>query len=178
MRFFLVGMLLFSLMGCGPYMDVQHDTSVAISEYKTYNFYPTLSTNLSKEETIQVMQIISFQLFKYGYQKSDNPDFYVNFFVEENTYAVPIFETEDEEENAETGDEGEENENQRRTMDLQLVGLDQTLFLDIVDKTNDQLAWTVTISGYLEETPTERKLYEYYTQIFEKAFKKFYNATQ
>ena len=167
------------LTSCVSSLDIQYDENFDLSSYKTYNFYPVIDSNLPEDETKQIMQIIALQLFKQGYQKSRTPDFYINFFSEENTQYVPEF--------SEEIDTSENNTSPSYTVSrkekvdtnkirLKTVAIDQLLYLDVVDVKKDQLAWNVILEGSLEDPITEEKLFNYYTEIIESALKEFHET--
>ncbi|PVW13334.1 hypothetical protein DDV96_13280 [Marixanthomonas spongiae] len=166
-------------------MDVQHNESFDLTSYKTYNFYPTIAANLPEDETKLIMQAVALQLFKKGYDKSDTPDFYVNFFVEEYVSYIPdLSETKSGDAKNNQGAANQKNkkgtygEQQKektilQNMRLKTIAIDQALYLDVVDVKNDQLAWSAIIEGTIEAPVTEERIFQYYSERIEKAFKKF-----
>ncbi|RFN58691.1 DUF4136 domain-containing protein [Marixanthomonas ophiurae] len=168
MKYVLSFYMLLVLVSCSTTMDVQHDKTIDLSSYKTYSFYPTIDSNLPEEETKRVLQVIALQLYKQGYEKSKTPDFYVNFFVEENSSYRPIS---SEEKNNYTETRKEKADTNR--IYLKTIAIDQLLYLDIVDVKKDQLAWNVVIKGFIEEPITDERLFQYYSERIEKALKKF-----
>lgn len=151
-------------------MDVQYDKTIDLGSYKTYNFYPTIDSNLPEEETKRVLQIIALQLYKQGYKKSESPDFYVNFFVDENSSYRPISSEEKKKLNYAASKKKKADTSK---IYLKTIAIDQLLYLDIVDVKNDQLAWNVVIDGFIEEPITDERLFQYYSERIEKAFRKF-----
>jgi len=170
LKYILTLFLTFLLLSCNTTMDVQYDKTIDISSYKTYSFYPTIDSNLPEEETKRVLQIIALELYKQGYKKSETPDFYVNFFVDENSLYRPISSEEKKKLNY-TASKKEKADTSR--IYLETIAIDQFLYLDIVDVKNDQLAWNVVIKGSMEEPITDERLFQYYSERIEKAFKKF-----
>ncbi len=160
------------LMSCKSAMDIQYEKNFDLSSYKTYNFYPIIDSKLPEDETKTIMQAVELQLFKQGYKKSETPDFYVNFFVEENTYYTADF----------SGKKKNYTESKKEKVDsskvyLRTTAIDQLLYLDIVDVQNDQLAWNVIIEGSIEDPITYEKLFQYYSEKIEKALIKFYETS-
>ena len=154
-------------------MDVQYDKTIDLGGYKTYNFYPTIDSNLTEQETKQIMQILALQLYKHGYKKSRTPDFYVNFFVDENSSYRPISSEEKKKLNY-TASKKEKADTSK--IYLKTIAIDQLLYLDIVDVKKDQLAWNVVIKGFIEDPITDERLFQYYSERIEKALKKFHKT--
>ncbi len=170
MKYVLSFYMLLVLVSCSTTMDVQYDKAIDLSSYKTYSFYPTIDSNLPEEETKRVLQIIALQLYKQGYKKSKTPDFYVNFFVDENSLYRPISSEEKKKLNYTTSKKEKVDTSK---IYLETIAIDQFLYLDIVDVKNDQLAWNVVIKGFMEEPITDERLFQYYSEKIDKAFKKF-----
>jgi len=155
-------------------MDIQYEENFDLSSYKTYNFYPVIDSKLPEDETKTIMQAVALQLFKQGYKKSKNPDFYVNFFVEENTYYEPNV--------SEEKKKGNYKDSRKKKVDtnkvyLKTTAIDQLLYLDIIDVEKDQLAWNVVIEGFVENPITKEKLFHYYSEKIKKALKKFHDTS-
>lgn len=168
MKYVFVCCFVFLFTSCIATMDVQYDETLNVKKYKTYSFYPVIDSNLPETETKQIMQLITFQLFKLNYKKADNPDFYINFFVEENNMYIPKPSEEEPETETPSDDKTKSN-----TLRLKTVAIDQVMYLDVVDVKNDQLAWSAIIEGSIEEPITEEKMFQYYSEKIEKAFIKF-----
>lgn len=153
-------------------MEIKYDEEVDLSNYKTYSFYPVIDSKLPEDETKTIMQAVAFQFFKKGYKRSETPDFYVNFFVEESTLYKP-----------EISEDYNYAEARKKKTDtgkiyLKTTAIDQLLYLDIVDVQNDQLAWNVIIEGSIEDPITQEKLFQYYSKQIEKALNKFHKKSK
>ncbi len=153
-------------------MNIQYEENLDLSSYKTYNFYPVIDSKLPEDETKTIMQAVALQLFKQGYKKSETPDFYVNFFVEESTFYKP-----DISEDNKNYTEARKKKEDTSKVYLKTTAIDQLLYLDIVDVQNDQLAWNVIIEGSIEDPITHEKLFQYYSEKIEKALTKFYETS-
>ncbi len=155
-------------------MDIQYEENFDLSSYKTYNFYPVIDSKLPEAETKIIMQAVALELFKQGYKTSKNPDFYVNFFVEENTYYEPDI---SEEMKKESYKKSRKKKKDTSEIYLKTTAIDQLLFLDIIDVEKDQLAWNVIIEGFVEDPITKERLFKYYSENITKALKKFHETS-
>ncbi len=71
------------LISCGATVNYDYDTQTDFSAYKTYNFYPNISSNLSELDNARVIKSADSILQLRGFVKSETPDFLINFFVSE-----------------------------------------------------------------------------------------------
>ncbi|MDT0556900.1 DUF4136 domain-containing protein [Patiriisocius hiemis] len=137
---------------------------VDYSQYKTYNFYPTLKTGLTEEESKLIVQIIEINMLKAKYKKSKNPDLYINFFAEELNYIgnsnnfIPI---------------GSINDDVDKSIPIKNVKVNQNLIVDFIDVDSDKLIWSSNIDGIYEKTITPKEKFKYYKNYLEKTVEKF-----
>ncbi len=71
------------LISCGATVNYDYDTKTDFSVYKTYDFYPNISSSLSELDNIRVMKTTDSILQLQGFIKSQSPDFLINFFAKE-----------------------------------------------------------------------------------------------
>ena len=71
------------LISCGATVSYDYDTQTDFSEYKTYDFYPNINSGLSNLDNIRVMKATDSILQLRGFEKSDSPQFLINFFAKE-----------------------------------------------------------------------------------------------
>ncbi|MCT8338733.1 DUF4136 domain-containing protein [Flavobacteriaceae bacterium TK19130] len=159
MKYFIGLFLLVSTSSCFAPTSIYYEVNSDVSGFSTYNFYPVLDTNLAEDETKRIMQIIDLELYKADFQKSESPDFYVNFFAEENTTYVPIY--------------NDSIPRQNDSITLKTVAVDQLLYLDVVNVEKDELAWTATIEGTLQDTLSEGEVHQYYVGKITEALQSF-----
>jgi len=83
MRYFLIFFTAMVLVSCGATVSYDYDTSTNFTEYKTYDFYPNISSGLSDLDNIRIMKATDSILQMRGFVKSDSSQFLVNFFAKE-----------------------------------------------------------------------------------------------
>jgi len=71
------------LISCGATVNYDYDTETDFSGYKTYDFYPNISSNLSELDNARVIKSTDSILQLRGFTKSNSPDFLINFFASE-----------------------------------------------------------------------------------------------
>jgi len=83
MKYLFILITSVTLVSCGASVSYDYDTKTNFSNYKTYDFYPNISSGLSNLDNIRVMKAADSILQSRGFEKSDSPQFLINFFVKE-----------------------------------------------------------------------------------------------
>ncbi len=83
MKFTVLIILAVILVSCGATVSYDYDAKTDFSVYKTYDFYPNISSGLSNLDTIRVMKATDSILQLRGFEKNDSPQFLINFFAKE-----------------------------------------------------------------------------------------------
>lgn len=71
------------LISCGASVNYDYDTKADFSKYKTYDFYPNISSNLSELDNARVIKSTDSILQLRGFVRSESPDILINFFASE-----------------------------------------------------------------------------------------------
>lgn len=83
MKYLLLIISTVVLVSCGTTVNYDYDTQTDFSAYKTYDFYPNISSNLSEFDNSRVIKSTDSILQLRGFTKSKSPDFLINFFASE-----------------------------------------------------------------------------------------------
>ena len=156
------------LTACGAAVNVDYDKKTNFSQYTTYNFYPDIDSGLNELDDKRIMQAVDSLFAQRGFQKSDSPQFLVNFFAREvisnsrNTIGIGI-------------GSGGGNVGVGVSGGIPIGGrvIDQTLTVDFVDAANDALFWQAIAEGDYKEKATPDQKASFYYAILEKIFKKY-----
>jgi len=73
------------LISCGATVSYDYDTETDFATYKSYDFYPNISSGLSNLDNIRIIKATDSILQSRGFEKSDSPQFLINFFAKEFT---------------------------------------------------------------------------------------------
>ena len=83
MKYLLVLIISVILFSCGASVNYDYDTKTDFSAYKTYDFYPNISSNLSELDNARVIKSTDSILQLRGFTKNNSPNFLINFFASE-----------------------------------------------------------------------------------------------
>ena len=83
MKHLLILIISITLVSCGATVSYDYDTQTNFSEYKTYDFFPNISSGLSNLDNIRIMKATDSILQSRGFEKSESPQFLINFFAKE-----------------------------------------------------------------------------------------------
>ena len=76
---------LFLMCACSSVrVAYDYDTAVNFSTYRSYNFYPSIESGLNSLDNHRIMTITDSILRFRGWEKSDTPQLYINFYASEN----------------------------------------------------------------------------------------------
>tara|TARA_R110002072_G_scaffold163357_2_gene315956 strand:- start:40347 stop:40871 length:525 start_codon:yes stop_codon:yes gene_type:complete len=167
----LVGLMLLTvfLASCGASIAVDYDKEKDFSEFTSYQFYTDIDSGLSQLDDNRIIKAIDSSLQKRGFQKTNSPQFYVNFYAEEvvsnsrNTLGVGV-----------GGGGGNVGVGVSGGIPIGGRVVNQELTIDIVDASMGQsLAWQVVIEGELKEKASPEQKEAYYFSVIDKALQKF-----
>src|SRR5690606_12985013 len=86
MKIFSFLVLLFILTSCATTVGVEYDYETDFSNYKTYNYNPEMDSKLSPLDDKIILDIADKLLLTKNLHKSETPQVYVNFYVDEKTH--------------------------------------------------------------------------------------------
>lgn len=79
--FFFLGMI--SLISCGgPKAFYDYDEKMDFEQCQNFSYYSNVESGLSELDEQRFIRSLSKSLMDEGYQKSENPDFRINFYAE------------------------------------------------------------------------------------------------
>lgn len=156
------------LASCGATVAVDFDQNTDFSKYSTYNFYPTIQSGLSELDDMRIMKITDSLLQGRGFEKSEIPQLYINFYALENvsasrnTIGIGI-------------GSGGGNVGVGVSGGIPIGGrvVNQQLTLDFIDVQRDDLVWQAVAEGEMKERATPQQKEAYYISVLEKILKKY-----
>lgn len=83
MKYFSLLFIILFLVSCGASVSYDYDSQVNFSNFKSYNYFPNLSSGLSNLDNERVIKATDSILQSRGFVKSSSPQFLINFFVKE-----------------------------------------------------------------------------------------------
>ncbi len=170
MKQFLLLFIAGLLISCGATVSYDYDSQTEFSTYKTYNFYPTISSGLSNLDNQRIIKATDSILQTRGFEKSNNPQFLINFFAKEyvtqsNTSIGFGFGV--------GGGGGGGSVGVSGGMPVGGDIINQQLTLDLIDEKEDKLIWQAKGEDQLKvkANPAQRDLY--YFELLSKILKGF-----
>ncbi len=168
MKNIVVFFLFLVMTSCGVTTHYDYDKQTDFVAYKTYDYYDEIESGLNQLDDKRIKQNIDSILQGQGYLKSQNPLFYINFYVKEgairtrNTIGVGI------------GGGG-------RAVGYGISGgipiggrsIDQQLTLDFIDAQQDRLIWQGVADSSIKEKASPEQKEAYYLKIITKLLKGF-----
>jgi len=153
-------LLLVLMSSCGASIAVDYDTEKEFGGYKTYNFYPVISSGLTQIDNTRVEVVADSLMTLQGFTKSDIPDLYINYYASEivtqsqNTLGVGI-------------GGGGRNGSVGVSGGIPIGGnvVKQLFTLDIIDVKEDALIWQAKAKGDYKEAASPEKKDDYYFKI-------------
>lgn len=145
-----------------------YDTTVNFAIYHTYNFYPTVESGLSSLDNQRIMTITDSILAARGWEKSNSPQLYINFYASEkvtssrNTIGIGY------------GSIGR-NTSVGISGGIPVGGkeVQQHLVIDFIDVARDALIWQAeTESNYKQKAGPEQRQ-KHYQKVLDKALSGF-----
>ena len=158
-RIILLLFLVCMVVGCGPAAKFDYDPATDFSQYKTYNWFPTLETGVNEFDNRRMIRSVDSILQSRGFVESESADFMINFYaVEEivppNTVGIGIGSGGG---GIAVGGSGSIPVGGNKIL--------QTLTLDFVDPAKDELIWQgVAVRKYFTTATAEQKK-EHYLKV-------------
>lgn len=168
MKFFSAVFIVLLLVSCGASVVVDYDQKVDFSKYNSYNFYPSIDSGLSELDNSRIIQIADSLLQGRGFEKSNFPQLYINFYAREsvsnspNTIGIGI-------------GSGGGNVGIGVSGGIPIGGrvVNQQLTIDFIDASKDDLIWQAVAEGEMKERATPQQKEAYYLGVIEKILKKY-----
>ena len=168
MKYLLIMISTVILASCGATVSYDYDTKTDFSRYKTYDFYPNISSGLSNLDNIRIMKATDSLLQSRGFEKSESPQFLINFFVKEfvsnsgTTIGIGV-------------GGGGHNGSVGVSGGIPVGGdiINQKLTFDFIDEKEDQLFWQAVGSDELKVKSSPSQKNDYYFKLVSKIFKGF-----
>lgn len=156
------------LISCGATVAVDYDTEADFSVYKSYNFYPTLDSGLSKLDDDRIIHITDSLMQDRGFIKSETPQLYINFYAHESvspsksTLGIGV-----------GGGGGNVGVGVSGGIPIGGRVINQELIMDFIDVKNDNLVWQAVADGEIKDRSTPEKKEDYYVGVLQKMLKKY-----
>ncbi len=170
---YLFFLLIPILVSCGSTVAVDFDDQTNFTSFSSYNFYPTIESGLNDLDDKRIMFAIDSLMAQKGFQKSENPQLLVNFFVKEiltssrNTLGIGI-----------GGGGGNVGIGVSGGIPIGGREIEQQFTLDLIDANNDALIWQGVLDGRYKEKSTPLQKERYYEAIIQKILKKYPPASK
>ena len=160
---------LFLLFSCAtPKVVYDYDKEANFDSYKTFNFYPDIQLNMNQLDSTRVLRNIENALVSKGFQKSSNPDIFVNVTTD-------LFETPSNKSIGIGLGSGGRNVGVGISGGIPIRSntLTQVFKVDFVDVAKDILIWQGTYEGRLKKRMTPEAKNDYFKITFEKIFSEY-----
>jgi hypothetical protein len=161
----VISVLLFS---CGATVGVDYDEKTDFSQYKTFDFYPSIESGLSDLDDKRIIKITDSILQQRGFTRSEEPQFYINFFASE-------FLSESRSSIGIGVGGGGGNVGVGVSGGIPIGGniVNQRLTMDFVDAAKDELIWQAVVDGEFKEKASLAQIESYYWTVLSKILKKY-----
>jgi len=168
MKYLLILISSVILISCGATVSYDYDTQTNFSEYKTYDFFPNISSGLSNLDNIRIMKATDSILQSRGFEKSESPQFLINFFAKEfisQSNTTIGFGVGGGGHNGSVGVSG----------GVPVGGdiINQKLTFDFIDEKEDKLFWQAVGSDELKVKASPSQKDDYYFSLISKILKVF-----
>ncbi len=168
MKYLLILLTSIILISCGATVNYDYDTQTNFSVYKTYDFYPNISSGLSNLNNIRIMKATDSVLQSQGFEKSTSPQFLINFFAKEYV----------SQSNTTIGfgvGGGGSNGSVGVSGGVPVGGdiINQKLTFDFIDEKEDKLFWQAVGSDELKVKASPSQKDDYYFELINKILKGF-----
>lgn len=168
MKRLIVTIFVLTLVSCGTTVGIDYDKGTDFSQYTTYNFFPDIQSGLSELDDKRIMRATDSIMQVRGFEKSDTPHLYINFFASEvltnsrNTIGIGI-------------GGGGRNVGGGISGGIPIGGklINQQLTVDFIDVANDDLVWQAVADGDYKEKASPRQKEAYYASVLAKILKKY-----
>lgn len=167
MKYFSMIAFVLVLVSCSaPRVVYDYDEKTDFSQFKTYNYFPELKTNLSELDEKRLLAKTDSILNARGYEKSNTPDFYINMKAhaiqsQRSTVGVGV---------------GGGGRNVGGGISIGLpVGssANQEIVIDFVNVQRDELFWQAIAEGKYKENASPEKKEEYFKTVLLKVLEKY-----
>lgn len=168
MKYLSVVLITFLFISCGTSVGVDYDKEIDFSQYKSYNFFPTIDSGLNELDDKRIMQVTDSLLQERGFIKSETPQLYINFFAKEritnsrNTIGIGI-------------GSGGGNVGVGVSGGIPIGGrvIEQVITFDFIDVSNDDLVWQAIAEAELKEKAKPKQKKAHYEEVISKILKKY-----
>lgn len=156
------------LSSCGATVATDYDKQTNFEQYKTYNFFPEITSGLSELDNKRIIRVTDSLLQQRGFVKTEDPQFLINFFANEtvsrsgNTIGIGI-----------GGGGGNLGVGVGGGIPIGGRSINQRLTLDFIDTTKDDLFWQAISDGDFKEKMKPVKKEQYYANVINKMLNKF-----
>tara|TARA_R100001369_G_C3316967_1_gene168267 strand:+ start:306 stop:824 length:519 start_codon:yes stop_codon:yes gene_type:complete len=168
MKYFSIVLIALLFVSCGTSVGVDYDKEVDFSQYKTYNFFPTIDSGLNDLDDKRIMQATDSVLQARGFVKSETPQLYINFFAKENlrssrnSIGIGV-----------GGGGGNVGVGVSGGIPIGGRIYEQAITMDFIDVSNDDLIWQAIAEADLKEKANPLQKKEHYEEVVSKILKKF-----
>jgi len=160
--------LSFLLFACGATVAVDYDQKVDFTQYRSYNFYPSIESGLTELDDSRIMKITDSLLQESGFQKSETPQLYINYYAQESvsnsrsTLGIGV-------------GSGGGNVGVGVSGGIPIGGrvINQQLTVDFIDSAQDQMIWQAIAEGEMKERATPQQKEAYYIALLKKMLNSF-----
>ncbi len=168
MKYIILSVCAVFLISCGATVSYDYDKETDFSKYTSYNYFPVMESGMSPLDDQRIIKVTDSLLQERGFVKSENPQFFINFYSKEftsasrNTIGIGV-------------GGGGRNTGIGVSGGIPIGGrqVNQQLTMDFIDATRDALFWQALIESDFKETATPVQKEIHYYNTIEKALKKY-----
>ena len=168
MKYFSIVLITLLFVSCGTSVGVDYDKEVDFSQYKTYNFFPTIDSGLNDLDDKRIVQATDSVLQARGFVKSETPQLYINFFAKENlrssrnTIGIGV-----------GGGGGNVGVGVSGGIPIGGRIFEQAITMDFIDVSNDDLIWQAVAETELKEKANPVQKRKHFEEVVSKILKKY-----
>ncbi|SRX54342.1 DUF4136 domain-containing protein [Aequorivita sp. CIP111184] len=154
MKILGVFLLLFIMVSCATTVGVEYDYDTNFSNYKTYSYNPEMDSHLSPSDDKLIEGIADKLLPTKNFVKSETPQVYINFYVNEKTVLS------------------------KNTVTVVFVPIgkkvhSQEFNFEIIDSSNNKVLWKAVAKEELKLNASLSEKEKYYTELLQEILIKY-----
>ncbi len=147
-------LLVIMTVSCATSVGVEYDYETNFLNYKTYSYNPEMDSNLNPSDDKLVIEVADRLLPTKNFVKSENPQVYLNFYINEkevlskNTVTVAFIPI------------GKKVNSQEFTFEL-------------IDASNNKILWKAVAKDELKRNASTSEKEKYYIELFQEILLKY-----
>ncbi|MDP2688367.1 MAG: DUF4136 domain-containing protein [Aequorivita sp.] len=154
MKILGVFLIVLTIVSCGTTVGVEYDYETDFSNYKTYSYNPEIKSNLAPSDDELIIEITDRILPTKSFVKSETPQVYINFYVNEKTVLS------------------------KNTVTVGFIPIgkkvhSQEFNFELIDASNDKILWKAVAKDELKRNASTSEKEKYYTGLLQEILIKY-----